>query len=222
MSLLSRKRAHFFVATIFMISFVFPQWPQKAYATEDGTETEEITDPKETIEVPIETVEIPLEIPIENEIQTRVETALQVSDEIVPEPEEEPIPVPAPPAIPRLSTREMRKNIVVDKKAAHSCEAEVFRVDISDKNSAHSRIILHKDTSDPYTVEVGGLPNGIDVVLSKNKTYLSSVDTNERVVDLEITNEDGSQKGDFSIPIIYTKKGADTSVTICQINIINQ
>jgi hypothetical protein len=35
---------------------------------------------------------------------------------------------------------------------------------------------------------------------------------------LEIVNQPGSQKGNFSIPIIYT---SSNSTTVCQINVIN-
>lgn len=144
-----------------------------------------------------------------------------------PEESEEPvteISEPMPPSLPLpppLSVRKFQKNISIDKRAAHSCEAEIFRVDISARSFASGRIILRKDAASSYEVEIGSLPEGIDILFSKNKGYFSRVGTSETALDLEITNETDSQKGNFSIPIIYTKKDTNNSSVICQINVIN-
>ena len=126
-----------------------------------------------------------------------------------------------PPA-PRLSVREFKKRIVPDSRAFHSCEAEVFRIDISSKASAKAGIMLQRDSDAPYEVEIGGLPLGIDITFSKNNLYRYTQGAGDRSLELTITNQSGSQKGNFSVPIIYTQKGAKDSSVICQINIVNQ
>ncbi len=122
----------------------------------------------------------------------------------------------------KLSVREFKKHIVSDNQAFHSCEAEVFRIDVSNKILAKARIMLQRDSDAPYDVEVGGLPLGIDITFSKNGLYQYVQGPDDRFLELVITNQSGSPKGNFSVPIIYTQKSARDSSVICQINIVNQ
>ena len=121
-----------------------------------------------------------------------------------------------------LSVRKFERRIILDKKAAHTCEAESFRIDISGKSSAQARIILFRDTDAPYEIEVGGLPYGIDILIAKNGMHRYTQGAEDRYLVLEIQNQLGSQKGDFSIPIVYTKKGVEDSSVVCQINLVNR
>jgi hypothetical protein len=134
----------------------------------------------------------------------------------------QPIVIIDTPPQPQLSMREFKKRVVQDSHAFHSCEAETFRIDITHKTSATARIMLQRDSDVPYEVEIGSLPLGIDVVFSKNGAYQYMQGANDRFLELAITNQLGSQKGDFSIPVIYTKKDTKDSSVICQINIVNQ
>jgi cytoskeletal protein RodZ len=121
----------------------------------------------------------------------------------------------------RLSVREFQKLVITNSRTFHRCEAETFRIDVTGKASATARVLLERDADTPYEVEIGSLPQGIDVVFAKNGAYQYMQGANDRSLELVITNQPGSQKGNFSIPIIYTKKDTKDSSVICQINIVN-
>jgi len=168
----------------------------------------------------------PVSVPEEETATTTGEvlgesTASETEEDVEEEPIQPVIEAYTPPT-PPLSKREFKKRIVPDSRAFHSCEAEVFRIDISGKVSAKARIALQRDSDAPYEIEIGGLPDGVDVVFSRNSAYWYAQGANDRSLELAITNQLGSQKGDFSIPIIYTQKGTKDSSVICQINIVNQ
>jgi hypothetical protein len=117
--------------------------------------------------------------------------------------------------------RKLTKNITIDPQATHSCQIKPFQADISGKSFFVGRVILQKTGNEIEELEIGSLPNGIDVVFSKNNDYVYSPATEETEIDLKINNKSNSQKGSFNIPIIYTKKGTLDSSIMCQINIIN-
>src|SRR3989344_6794314 len=152
---------------------------------------------------------------------TASETEEDIEEDIVEEPNLLVVIVDTPPS-PRLSVREFKKRVVPDSRAFHSCEAEVFRIDISGKASAQAGVMLQRDSDAPYEVEIGGLPHGIDIIFSRNNAYRYAQGAGDRSLELTITNQSGSQKGNFGVPIIYTQKGAKDSSVICQINIVNQ
>lgn len=141
-------------------------------------------------------------------------------EEDVGEPMSSIIDVRPPP--PPLVTREFKKRVTPDVRARHSCEAETFRVDISQKNSATVRVMFQRANDALYEIEIGGLPQGVDVTFSRSSSYQQVQAANDKVLELAIHNQGNSQKGNFSIPIVYTQKGAQDSSVICQINIINQ
>jgi len=125
------------------------------------------------------------------------------------------------PPPPRLLVREFKRRVTPDSRAFHSCEAEVFRIDVSGKVSAKARIALQRDSDAPYEIEIGGLPHGINITFSKNSGYRYTQGAGDRSLELAIINQPGSQKGNFGVPIIYTQKGIKDSLVICQINIVN-
>jgi len=122
---------------------------------------------------------------------------------------------------PPLSTRRFERKITLDKTATHSCEVALFKIDVSGKNLIQTHIALKKNANIAYKLEVGGLPDGIIIKFLKNSLYSYTPNSDELKIDLDIINENGSQKGNFSVPIIYTQKGGKNSSVICQINIIN-
>ena len=129
-----------------------------------------------------------------------------------------------PPAKP-LTTRKFSKNIFINENSTHSCKAETFVIDVSEKNSAKANILFERDLEMPtasYEAEIGSLPNGVNITFSKNNDYYHNIGTSESVLELSIVNEKNSQKGNFNIPIIYTQRGILDSSVICQINVINQ
>ncbi len=145
---------------------------------------------------------------------TQEEAEESVSEEIVLPPE--PVLPPKPP----LKERKINKNFNLSKEASHRCEAETFVVDISGKQSAQARIIFSGKKVNFGEIEIGNLPLGIDIKFLNNQDYLHLVSANDDAFDLEIINQEGSSKGSFNIPILYTDKETNQT-TICQINIIN-
>lgn len=139
--------------------------------------------------------------------------------------EEEPAVVELPelpaPQLPPLATREFKKRVKIDTHAFHSCEAETFRIDVTGKSGATARIMLQRDSDAPYEIEIGGLPQGIDITFAQGGGYQHTQSANERILTLTIRNEANSQKGDFSVPIFYTKKDLQDSSVVCQLNIVN-
>lgn len=125
------------------------------------------------------------------------------------------------PQLPPLSVRKYTKEIVIDGGASHSCEAEVFRVDVSGKYSESARIIFSQNIYESYEMEIGGLPNGIDMQFDKTADYVYKPNLKDELVDITITVQSRAQKGDFTVPIIYTQKGIEDSSVICQINVVN-
>lgn len=123
--------------------------------------------------------------------------------------------------LPRLTIREFKKNITVDQGALHSCKVEPFRVILTDKKRASAGVFLTKDADISFAVEIGALPKGINIYFSDNNDYKYLPGTSETMLELSLVNETGSQKGDFNIPIIFTKKNVVDSPVICQINVAN-
>lgn len=157
----------------------------------------------------------PEKIPPEEELESE-ELEEAIEEELVEELVElEPLP--------SLSVRVFSRRITIDPSAKHSCGVEPFTIDVSGQSSLSATIALEKPKEAPndYVVEIGGLPNGINVVFESNGDYVYLPDSSEETLLLNILNEEGSQKGGFSIPIIYTKKDIEDSSVICQMNITN-
>jgi len=143
-------------------------------------------------------------------------------EESVDEPELQPElqPESTPPTLPTpsLKERQLTKEIHIDIGARHSCAAKNFNVNLSGKNQAVVELKFTGMRSDSENLEIGSLPLGIDVTFLNNGDYSWSPSKSDSSAILQIVNQPGSQKGNFSIPIIYT---SGNSTTICQINIIN-
>jgi hypothetical protein len=119
------------------------------------------------------------------------------------------------------TTRVYKKNIYIDKEANYECKAEFFKVDISNKNKAIKTLLLTRGADISYEIEIGSLPAGIDVKFSENDDYHKKLGLSETSIDVVITKNNSAQKGNFSIPIIYTQKGIADASVICQMNIVN-
>lgn len=144
------------------------------------------------------------------------ETTLEdvAPEEFVPEKE------PTPPPRPQLKERTLHKDFRIAQNAGHRCDAEIFSIDISGRTSTQTRILLGGKKVQLGELEIGSLPIGIDVLFLKNRDYLESVSQNDGAFDIEIVNQEGSQKGSFNVPILYTDR-ENNQITVCQINIVN-
>lgn len=140
-----------------------------------------------------------------------------VESEETPAPIQIDVPFTSP-----LFKREFKKHVAIDSAAAHSCEAGTFTVLLTDKQSAKSNLTLWRPDDTAYEVEIGALPSGIDIKFSKNASYKYALGLSDRTLELRFENQFGSQKGSFSVPIIFTKKDGTNSSVVCQINIINR
>jgi len=123
---------------------------------------------------------------------------------------------------PVLKQRKFEKKVKVDNQADHGCYLTPFSQDISGVDTGLFELTIVKGSVNPSVLEIGSLPDGIDIIFSGNKDHAYYLSQNETVIGLEIINQSGSQVGDFTIPIIYTQNGVRESSVICQVNIINQ
>ncbi len=205
------KISQLFLILILITGWIFPDWPptvsfaQEATstppaltATTTATSTPATDSPSPIIEQPAD--EETSEEPPAEELQT-------------PEPPQSALP-PQPP----LKERKLEKRIIVDKNAWHGCEAVNFTVDISNKNSAIVELNLNGKRDSLEDLEIGSLPYGIDITFLTNTNYSWSPAKSDNVAVLQIVNQVGSQKGNFSIPIIYQ---SGNSTAVCQINVVN-
>lgn len=120
-----------------------------------------------------------------------------------------------------LSQRTFSKKLNVSKEALHSCEVKDFVVDISGKKNATTKVKLNREDSVVYVLEVGSLPQGINVTFSKSKEHYFTQSSEDSYVDIVIENQTGSQSGSFTVPIFYTKQEGVNVTTVCSINIVN-
>lgn len=123
---------------------------------------------------------------------------------------------------PLLSSRKYNKEIVLDPNASHSCKAENFRIDMSNLSSLDTKVNISGEDSGIYEMEIGSLPSGIDVRFEDTKSYKLMPNISNSIVDIYIHTQSKAQKGDFTVPIIFTKNDNSRSSVICQINIVNQ
>ncbi|MDO8522675.1 MAG: hypothetical protein Q7S12_00090 [bacterium] len=183
------------IILIFTLSFgwIFSGWPLILSYAQEATTPEATSTPESLI----------------NEIEEEEAPA----EEVAPV-----FSAPSEPSPPALKERKLNKKVRLDKNASHSCAAKNFSVNLSGQNQASIELEFNGLRSDTEDIEIGSLPLGIDITFFNNANYSFSPRRSDNGAVLQITNQPGSQKGNFSIPIIYT---SGNSETICQINIIN-
>lgn len=113
----------------------------------------------------------------------------------------------------------LSNEVSIDEGAHHYCEAEKFTVDMSQQQSAQVRLALVRDGEGTHELEVGGLPKGFTITVTESGTF-DAVQNEEDFLTLSIGKHINSQRGNFSVPIAYTKMRDGASI-LCQINIIN-
>lgn len=119
-----------------------------------------------------------------------------------------------------LKTRKLNRAVFIDSKAEHNCRMEPFQIDVSQGGIWPAKIILQKNGNSVEELEIGSLPDGIDLIFSKNNDYVYYPGQEETSVDLTVTKQDGSQNGSFSVPVLYSDRQRNQTV-ICQLNIVN-
>jgi hypothetical protein len=149
---------------------------------------------------------------------TDSEDVQSAEEQVSPQPAEEPLAqvMPQPP----LKERKLNKEIKLAKNARHSCAAKTFSINMSGQSQSIIELELGGAEPQNAALEIGSLPSGIDITFLNNAGYEWRPAKNENAAVLQIANQEGSQKGNFSIPILYTD-GDSQETTICQINVIN-
>lgn len=184
--------------------------------SEEDQNTEEII-PENT---PEETEATPTESQIE-ETQIEIENPAPIPEPVYTPP---PIPVKKPVVNPNLTKRKISKKINIDKQAGHSCKPSVFANQIKN-GTLQISLLLTKEEGSTYeseNLEVGSLPDGINVKIRNSESYTKNISAEENSIPLIITKEQGAQKGSFNIPLVYTvKENGVSSVAVCQFNLVN-
>jgi hypothetical protein len=112
-----------------------------------------------------------------------------------------------------LKVRKIERKIEIKNIDNLSCSGDQFVINI---NEEETKIInLKFSNKEMKRLEIGSLPAGIDIVFAQNNDY--EIYTNDEIVKLKIYRQKGSEKGNFSLPIIFNSK---SSTIVCQINII--
>jgi hypothetical protein len=144
-------------------------------------------------------------------IEEQEENLIEETNEITTPPE---IPPPAfQELLEPLKTRKIERKIDIKNIDNLSYSLDQFSVNIKEGETKFINLKLIGDGI--KNLEIGSLPNGIDVVFAENNDY--QISTNKDIVQIKIYRQKGSERGNFSIPIIFNSK---RSTIICQINII--
>jgi len=112
-----------------------------------------------------------------------------------------------------LKIRKFEKMINIKNLDDLSCSADQFSVNIKEGETKFVNIKLSGQGI--KNLEIGSLPDGIDIIFAENNDY--QIFTNKDIVQIKIYRQKGSERGNFSIPIIFNSR---SSTIICQINII--
>jgi hypothetical protein len=112
-----------------------------------------------------------------------------------------------------LKIRKFEKIINIKNLDDLSCSADQFSINIKEGETKFVNFKLRGEGM--KNLEIGSLPSGIDIVFAENNDY--QISTNNDIVQLKIYRQKGSEKGNFSLPIIFNSKKSNI---ICQINVI--
>jgi hypothetical protein len=156
----------------------------------------------------------------ENNNQENIEENIEEENE--KEETEPPQPQLTPEESPQLplKQRKLEKEVKIDFSAPYFCKAKNFSINITGKNQVFVELELLGTKPQNSTLEIGNLPLGIEITFLNTANYTWNPLPNETTAVLQITNQTGSQKGNFNIIILYTDNSTQKS-SICQVNIVN-
>jgi len=113
-------------------------------------------------------------------------------------------------------------NFVVDPYATHYCTAVDFMIRLSDTAIARHELTVHGMPPDIFaTLTIGSLPLGVDVYFVTHNSYDMVLNGGVSTVEIAVRTQEGGQRGNFTIPIVYTLKKETDSSVVCQINVVN-
>ncbi|GIW66883.1 MAG: hypothetical protein KatS3mg095_0781 [Candidatus Parcubacteria bacterium] len=124
-----------------------------------------------------------------------------------------------------IKQRKYAKQIKIQNPDNISCKVEPFSIEIKEEETKTANLIL--SGKGIKNVEIGSLPTGIDIRVVEQSTLpdkLNNADdgtyeiqTSKDIVQLKIYRQKGSDKGNLTLPIIFS---SGNSMIICQINVI--
>ncbi|MCX8016144.1 MAG: hypothetical protein N2692_02480 [Patescibacteria group bacterium] len=121
----------------------------------------------------------------------------------------------------KMKTKELTeiKNLNIESNSSFSCSVEPFNIQIKEGDVKEVNVRLNKNPNALFQkITIGNLPQGLEIFFAKNIDYVITPDKDDKELVLKIIALPNSQKGNFSIPIIYQ---TDNLVTMCQINVVN-
>ncbi|MBI1888549.1 MAG: hypothetical protein HYS15_01250 [Candidatus Spechtbacteria bacterium] len=152
------KIFRFFLVTILIFYWIFSGWPPIVSRAQVATSTVETASSTGSgassspiVEQPAS--EEPSEEPSAEELQAPEQIQLALP--------------PQPP----LKKHKLEKRVILDKNPLHGCQAVHFTTDISNKNSAIVGLGLNGRRNDLENIEIGSLPEGIDITFLNNAGY---------------------------------------------------
>lgn len=111
------------------------------------------------------------------------------------------------------------ENLDQKSEIKNSCSVKPFNLEIQAGEIKDAELFLERHQKGlNEKIIIGHLPMGIEIFFAKNNDYVIQPEDNESQFILKIISLTNSQKGNFSIPIIYQ---VDNSFNVCQINVIS-
>lgn len=149
-----------------------------------------------------------------------------IPEEIIEEPviEIEGKLIPAPffenkNALPLRGEVNISKNSIDYTGGSYTCSVSPFSVDIS-HTSATTKVLINninQTGQQSKLLQVGELPRGFNITFA-NKEFSQKITSNITEFSISIEKNVNSQKGSFTIPVIYS---VGEKNVVCQVNIIN-
>lgn len=127
----------------------------------------------------------------------------------------------APYTPPALTTRNFTKQLEINHSALHRCSIEPFRIDVGGISRTSVDVVLSRSIEDDLLIEIGSLPKGINAFFTVNQEYSYVPSPEQNSISVTIENQDGSQNGNFMVPLFLTKQGDFGSTSVCQFNVVN-
>ncbi len=115
---------------------------------------------------------------------------------------------------------DVKKESIDYTGGSYGCSVTPFSVNISNTSVIAKVYIenINQIGQEIKSLEVGELPGGFMITFA-NKQFSQRITSNNTEFDISLEKNKNSQKGSFTVPIIYSV--GETAV-ICQVNIINR
>ena len=121
---------------------------------------------------------------------------------------------------PDMRTRRyVERSVEATSGATHTCGITPNVVNLYEAQPVEIFINIHVPDSAAYSLEIGSLPIGFNALFSSSKTYTVPIFTSG-VTSMMVVREIGSEVGDFTFPVIFSRHSEPEEYVICQINVV--